>query len=141
MEKIPFTKMNYLLINSKRKVWDVSYGLKISFYEYVKSQMHYPLMPYVHSRNLNYYKEVYLHLTGEGKCDKEIIGKVIKYFYYDIYNCLKNTNQAGEDFELDFSSVESLFPSVSLNDNLDLNQKILELYKAYQSDSVYLLWR
>lgn len=141
MEKIPFTKMNYLLVNSKKFFWGVSFGLKISFFEYVKSQIHYPFVTYVHGRKLDHYKSVYLHLIGEKKCDKEIIEMVLRYFYYDIYNCLINTNKNGEDFELDFSCLEGLFPKHYLEEDIDLNQKILELLKAYQSDSIYLLWR
>ena len=140
MEKIPFNKMNYLLVNCKRKIWEVNHGMTISFFEYVKSQMHYPLIPYVQDRDLEIYKKVYLHLVGKGRCNKDLIEKVLRYFYFDIYSCLVNTNQQGEDFNLDLSCLESIFPKHYLDEKVSLNEKTLELLKAHQADSIYLLW-
>lgn len=141
MEKIPFNKMNYLLVNCKRQIWPVDHGMSISFFEYVKSQIHYPLIPYVQDRDIEIYKKVYLYLTGRGKCKKDVIESVLRYFYFDIYSCLVNTNQQEEDFELDLSCLETLFPKYYLEDGVSLNEKTLEILKAYQSDSIYLLWR
>lgn len=139
MEVLTFNRMNYFLINSKRCLWSITLDYSFSFYEYVKSQMHFPIVNSLHGRNIEDYKKVYLFLSEGKNCDVQTVGKVVKYFYYDIYSSITNDLNARGDFDIDLACVSHLFDTVYLPKDLTFNQKVVELNKAFNSEEVYLI--
>lgn len=138
MEKVPFYKMNYLLFNCKKKLWEVPDGYTFSFYEYVKSQLHFPLTPSLYNRELKDYKSVYSYLKGEDEYDEKAMARVLRYFYSDLYNSFRYTNV--RDFVLDYAGISDLYPHKDLSLDLPVNDKLVELNKAYLADEAYLVF-
>lgn len=138
MVTVPFYKMNYLLFNCKKKFWEVDSGYQFSFFEYVKSQLHFPLTPSLYNRELSDYKKVYLYLKGSEELDLGAVSRVLRYFYSDLYNSFRWADV--EKFNLDYSGIVNLFPHVTLDSTLSMNDKLVELNKAYFSDEVYLVF-
>lgn len=138
MVTVPFYKMNYLLFNCKKKFWEVDSGYQFSFFEYVKSQLHFPLTPSLYNRELSDYKKVYLYLKGSEELDLGAVSRVLRYFYSDLYNSFRWADV--EKFNLDYSGITNLFPHVKLDPSLNVNDKLVELNKAYFSDEVYLVF-
>lgn len=135
---VPFYKMNYLLFNCKRKFWDVSSGYRFSFYEYVKSQLHFPITPSLYDRDLNDYKKVYLFLKGESPLDKSSLGRVLRYFYFDLYNSFRMADV--EDFSLDYSGIEDLYEHQHVPNGSTISEMLIELNRAYACDNLYLVY-
>lgn len=138
MVTVPFYKMNYLLFNCKRKFWEVGSGYSFSFYEYVKSQLHFPLTPSLYSRDLKDYKDVYFYLKGESELNLSSLSRVLRYFYCDLYNSFRLADV--EMFNLDYSGIIDLFPHKEIDSALTTNEKLVELNRAYLSDDVYLVF-
>lgn len=141
MHVIPYSMFNHFLVNAKFHVFSLedNFKIKFSFFEYVKSQMHYPLVIYLGSRNPEDYKEVYLSLTESSyRVDDEVFYKVIRSFYKDIYNSLVNIGGKGDFFldleclgflGLEFKELEGSF-----------NDKLVKLNKSSVSNNL-ILWR
>lgn len=141
MHIIPYNLYNHFLVNVKFHVFNLESGfdLKFSFFEYVKSQMHFPLVVYLHDRDPLDYKEVYLSLTDtDYNIDKEVYYKVVRFFYRDISNSLVNIGANG-DFSLDLECLA--FLGLEFKElNGDLSEKLLQLNKASVSNDL-ILWR
>lgn len=141
MELIPYNFYNHILVNAKYHVFNLNkdFRIKFSFYEYVKSQMHFPLVVYLNNRNPNDYKEVYLFLTSNLDISKpRCMEKIVRYFYRDISNSLINIGVEG-DFELDLECLEDCgieFEELTGS----FNEKILKVNKS-AVDNDLILWR
>lgn len=151
MHSIPYNLFNHILVNARFHVFNLNEGFDItfSFYEYVKSQMHFPLVVYLNNRSPEDYKKVYLYLTSEDKSVYssldggynevlDSITKVVKYFYKDISNSLANIGARG-NFNLDLNCLESLGIEFQSLDG-DFNEKILKVNKSSVSNDL-ILWR
>lgn len=141
MHMIPFNLYNHFLVNTKFHVFNLedNFSVCFPFYDYVKSQIHFPLVVYTSGRKAEEYKEVYLSLTEPSyTIDKGIFLNVIRYFYRDIYSCLHNIGTEG-DFILDLECLAFLGLEYESLDG-DLNEKLLKLNKSSVSNDL-ILWR
>lgn len=141
MNLIPYNFYNHILVNAKFHVLKLGNGfeIKFSFFEYVKSQIHFPLVIYLHNRSAEDYKDVYLGLTDPSNImNLKSLEKVVRYFYKDISSSLVNIGVEG-DFILD---LECLANCGLEFENLEgsFNEKILKLNKSSTSDDL-ILWR
>ena len=139
---IPYNKMNYLLFNCKRKVWDVDLNYVLSFREYVKSQIQFPLTPRIYNRNLVVYKEVYNFLEKGIYVNEDRIAEVLYYYYEDLYDSIsrvvKKDSVTNEEFYLDYDGILDLFPVKVINVKT-IDERLNELNKARLSSQVYLV--
>lgn len=141
MTLIPYNLFNHILVNAKFHVLNLNNGfdIKFSFYEYVKSQMHFPLVVYLNNRNHEDYKDVYLSLTdSSNEMDLKSLEKVVRYFYKDISNSLVNIGVEGQ-FTLDLECLENLGIEFRELDG-SFNEKILKVNKSSTSNDL-ILWR
>ena len=141
MDHIPFNMYNHFLVNVKFHVFKLkeNFRVKFSFLEYVKSQMHHPLVVYLNNRNHEDYKEVYLSLTNPShKADNEAFYRVVRYFYRDIYSSLVNIGGEG-DFILDLECLEFLGLDFKTLDG-SFNDKLVKLNNSSVSNEL-ILWR
>ena len=114
MVKLPYQKYNYILINSLN-IEHANYvpqDLLFSLGEYLKSQMHFPILPYTRDRSLREYflaYEYYKGVTGEEL--EQAFYKVVKYFYNDIAKSVElaiSNNTDTFNFFIDCSSVPNV---------------------------------
>lgn len=143
MNYIPFNFYNHFLVNARFHVFNLeqNFNLRFSFYEYVRSQMHYPLVVYLNDRNPEDYKKIYLDLKSSNIPDKEdfeIYHKVIRYFYKDIYSSLFNMGSTGE-FSLDLECLSFLGLRYEEFTG-DFTEKLIKLNKSATNRDL-ILWR
>lgn len=133
MLTVPYYKMNYLLINCKKHLWDVNVDYCFSFYEYVKGQLQFPLTPNIYRRDLALYKDVYLYLEEDRFTDKSTICKVLRFFYEDLFDTFRVLNLK-TSFYLDYKGIEDLFEPKIIPNSLDPNGKLFSLNEARLCD-------
>lgn len=143
MNYIPFNFYNHFLVNARFHVFNLeqNFNLRFSFYEYIRSQMHYPLVVYLSDRNPEDYKKIYLDLKSFSvpeEEDFEIYYRVIRYFYKDIYSSLSNMGSTGE-FSLDLECLSFLgLPYEEFTG--DFTEKLIKLNKSATNRDL-ILWR
>lgn len=140
MITVPYYKMNYLLLNCKKQLWDLNLNYCFSFREYVKGQIQFPLTPGIYNRQLSLYKDVYLYLEEGRDVDKSSIAKVLKFFYEDLRDSFRSC-KLDTSFYLDYEGIDDLFKVKFISNTLSPNEKILKLSEAILCDDedVYLL--
>ena len=102
--EVPYSEFNYILANCEEDVFDIPTNLTFDFKEYVKSQIHFPLVTRIKHRNLSDYLEV-LNALEEKRISDEAIPKyikVLKFFYQDIGHSILNTKSINNDSDFRF---------------------------------------
>lgn len=100
---VPYYQFNYILANCVGKLFKIPSGLCFNFREYVYSQIHFPLVTRLKSRDIKDYLKVQNILDGSEKLDNsnfDVFIKVVKYFYEDIGNSIESM---GPDDDFKFS--------------------------------------
>lgn len=143
MTFIPFNFYNHFLVNARFHVFNLeeNFNIKFSFYEYVRSQIHYPLVVYLSNRNPEDYKKIYLDLRSSrvpDESDFAVYHRVIRYFYKDIYSSLVNIGSSG-NFILDLECLEFLGLEYEEFSG-SFNEKLIKLNKSSVSNDL-ILWR
>lgn len=168
MVTVKFTEMNAFLLSSLSEnlpvyaQFPLPSGVVFTFADYIKSQLHFPLVAYLPNRSLVDYKLVYDYLFDPSKLKDSGISapnifktltKVVKYFYSDVAASIQNRVASTEDFEfqIDFSTldfaprvqfteekikqtlVQDLSPYTCLN-----KAKVLEMYSSPNSPLVLI---
>lgn len=123
MEKrITYSEYNSVLCNCIRPIEVVPTDLVFSFEGYIKSQIYFPMLPYVDNRNLKDYLNAmdYLNLanrTIEFEEYKDSLTRVLRYFYKDL---AVSINSSGIKFnypdDYDFFVKSSDYPMFPVED-------------------------
>lgn len=130
MVTVPYYRMNYLLLNCKRKVYfEFPDECCYSFKEYIKSQIHFAVTPILFNRDLKDYKDVYCFLEEGKYVENEVLSRVLKYFYEDLYNSFK-ISQMDKTFYLDYTGIESRYPVKIIPNGESMGNKLLALNQA-----------
>lgn len=137
---VPFYRFNSILVNINGSVINVTDDFSVSFLEYVKSQLDYMYTPVIYNRSIIEYKNCYLMLTESMTVDKELINKVVLYFYYDLSKSLKNIiKRSNINFQIDMNILKDFgydFIDVS---NLTMEEKISKMEQIRESEVVTLI--
>lgn len=130
---INYNSMNFILSNAIKPTYALPVKMNLSLEEYIKSQVHFPLMGYViPERNIDEYLKAYEYIT---KYDKENLFyddffRVSRYFYQDISSSIKNAAVIpdGFDFTVSVGAIENI-PTVYI-DSKSLDSEGRELWKS-----------
>lgn len=153
MVKLPYQKFNYILMNSLNLNYPnmVPDELVFSLGEYLKSQMHFPVMPYTDNRSLREYFLAYQYYKGIVKNESEqCFYKVVKYFYEDVAKALDAANKSDKfNFFIDCDCNSSQCPVEKVDeefiermfngDDSPIAQKKINLLKALSEDESNIL--
>lgn len=93
MNTVPYSKWNCVLANSTKPIYPLPNNLLFTVENYIKSQMHFPLVCYRDGRELDDYlraMEVIEDNSDNVEC-LESFYKVLKYFYIDLALCIENS--------------------------------------------------
>lgn len=110
---VPYTHYNFVLCNSLRSVYLLPSNLVFTFEEYVKSQLHFPLVSLNHGRSIDdYYKTLnYLDNDTDSLDVKNSLQNVISWFYVDVaksvFGCRKE-NDYDFSFSVDSVSIDGV---------------------------------
>lgn len=125
MKLVPFDRYNCIIVNSFQDLKShlgIPNGLVFSFEEYVKSQVHFPLMVYKPGRTIEQYLETYKFLVetnSQFSSDTfDDFVKVVRYFYEDLSSTMLNCSPSEPDnfnFYINFN-VEGLAPKRNLKE-------------------------
>lgn len=140
MLTVPYFKMNYVLLNCKKFLWDTDVNFCFSFREYVKSQIQFPLTPTIYKRDLMFYKEVYLFLEEGKYVDRSVICKVLRFFYEDLFDSFR-TLKVDSSFYFDYTGILDLFPPRIVPNTQSCSNKLTVLHEASlcNDDDIFLL--
>lgn len=83
---VPYVEYNSVLCNCIRPIRVIPTELCFSFEGYVRSQLHFPMMPYIDNRDLTDYINAIQYFEGQLLEDTilESLYKVLRYFYKDL---------------------------------------------------------
>lgn len=101
---VPYTHLNHVLSNYRGSVTFIPTDLTFTVEEYVKAQLHFPLVPYVHNRSLEDYKKAYEVVIDGARSDDSLKAfyKVLRYYYRDIGTAIINTNNSSRELGFEF---------------------------------------
>ena len=105
---VPYTHYNYVLCNSLRSMYLIPTNLVFTFEEYVKSQLHFPLVSLVEGRSIDdYYRALnYLENKVSSHESELSLRNVISWFYGDVAKSILGCRkQNTEDFSFSVDSI------------------------------------
>lgn len=73
--------------------------MTLTFHNYVKSQVHLPILPDLYGRDVLAYLETLKYIAGESK-DVVSCEKVLRFFYQDMFSMLCNAIKSSPDIEI-----------------------------------------
>lgn len=133
MVVLPYNRYNAILSNSWKELFSIPSGLEFRLSEYVKSQLHFPLVVNKEGRNLEDYLNVIDILENPELIDDvkgDSLNRVLCNFYDDIGNAINNVCSLPSDFQfsLDCNLSEKLICSktIELDNYVDKVRILLE---------------
>lgn len=139
---VSYQEYNSVLCNGIRPIINIPTNLTFTFEDYIKSQIHFPMMPYVGGRELQDYVNSCKFLEHKNTSEEVItsICKVLKYFYLDLASSILESGKRF-NFNSDFNffiekSCDSIFNvEVVETDELSWKDKVDLLFDYSKEDS------
>lgn len=109
---LSYVNYNFILCNSLKPVYEIPSGLEFSVEEYIKSQIHFPLMSDALDRDFKDYLNALAVVDEDDRSTKKLesFNKVLKYFYTDLAEAITNGYKSN-DFEFSVkSNLDNILP-------------------------------